>query len=301
MSKPSSTAVSETRSLAVAAVVVTHERRDLLRECLLALEVQTRPVEGVLVIDTASADGTGDMVRAEFPGAQYVYLTDNVGGAGGFLEGMSRAHAQGFDWLWLMDDDTIATPTALAELLRPLDEPNGLPTPQVLASRVVWTDQRLHPKNFPAPRLDESSNDHFVEAVGQGLLPIRLASFVSVLISRPAIERHGLPDARYFMWGDDGEYTARILKDGVGYTVPASIVNHKTAALSSVHLDRSGRYYYEVRNKLWQMRSDSFTSREKIHLLIATLMGVWIFLGHNRLRHGSLPLLARAVRDGLRG
>jgi hypothetical protein len=101
------------------------------------------------------------------------------------------------------------------------------------------------------------------------------------------------------MWGDDGEYTARILKNGVGFTVPASVVHHKTPGLDSVHTDTTGRYYYEVRNKILQMRSNSFTAREKVHLGIATVMGVRLYLGHNRLRAGSLKVVARALFDGM--
>ena len=43
-------------------------------------------------------------------------LARNEGGAGGFHEGMKRAHADGAHWMWLMDDDTVPRPDALAEL-----------------------------------------------------------------------------------------------------------------------------------------------------------------------------------------
>src|SRR5947208_2050021 len=51
----------------VCAVVVTFNRRELLRECLLALREQTRRPQRVIVVDNASTDGTPELVRAEFP------------------------------------------------------------------------------------------------------------------------------------------------------------------------------------------------------------------------------------------
>ncbi len=283
----------------VCAVIVTHNRCQLLQQCLQAVLAQSRAPERVLVVDTASTDGTAEMLRS-LPAVDVLRLDENVGGAGGFAAGMQDAFAGGYEWLWLMDDDTIAEPSALLALLEPLDRLDGLPAPDILASRVLWTDGRLHPKNYPAPRFEQSSNDVFVEAVGRGLLSIRLASFVSILVHRDAISRCGLPDARYFMWGDDGEYTARLLRTGTGYTVPASIVHHHTARPESVHHDRTGRYFYEVRNKCLQIRSGSFTPREKVGLAIATMMGVGIHLRYNRFSRQSVSTVVRGFIEGLR-
>ncbi len=42
----------------VAAVVVTYNRKVLLKECLDALLAQTRPLDSIIVVDNASTDGT---------------------------------------------------------------------------------------------------------------------------------------------------------------------------------------------------------------------------------------------------
>src|SRR3712207_6443796 len=232
----------------VCAVVVTHNRRALLEECLRAVGAQTRRPDHVLVVDNASTDGTPDLVRSRYPDTELVALTENGGGAGGFHAGMRAAHERGFAWLWLMDDDTIPAPDALERLLAPLRDLGGLPRPDILASRVVWSDGDLHPKNLPFPRVDDPSKRALVDAAAHGLLLIRAATFVSILVSAAAIDRHGLPHAHYFTWGDDGEFTARVLRDGAGYLVPGSVVHHKTAHKASV-FTASPQYYYELRNK----------------------------------------------------
>src|SRR3954471_9716899 len=140
---------ADTGSERVCAIVVTYNRAELLRECLTALERQSRPVDRILVIDNDSGDGTPDVVRSGHPSAELVELGENRGGAGGFHEGTRRAYEDGFDWLWLMDDDTIPTETALEELLAAPAALEGLPRPLVLASRVILPDGTLHPFNRP--------------------------------------------------------------------------------------------------------------------------------------------------------
>ncbi|MER3603731.1 MAG: hypothetical protein C4298_08345, partial [Thermus sp.] len=85
----------------VCAVVVTYNRKELLRECLETLRGQTRKVDHILVVDNASTDGTEEVLRAEFPEVEVLRLPENQGSSGGFHEGMKRAYEEGFDWLWL--------------------------------------------------------------------------------------------------------------------------------------------------------------------------------------------------------
>ena len=101
----------------VCAVVVTYNRKVLLRECLLSLEGQTRRPDAVLVVDNCSTDGTEAMLAEEFRHLWNLRLEVNSGGAGGFHEGMKWAYQRGFEWIWVMDDDVEAMPDALATLL----------------------------------------------------------------------------------------------------------------------------------------------------------------------------------------
>jgi len=282
--------------------VVTRDRLVLLRECLTAVSGQTLPVDAVIVVDNASGDDTRTVVRQEFPEVRLIALKRNEGGAGGFHAGMRAAYEQGVDWIWLMDDDTVPEPDALEALVAPLDDLGDLPEPALLASQVLWIDGTLHPKNLPWIRLEGDHLPDFLAAVSRRLIPLRTASFVSILVSRRAVSVHGLPHRHYFIWGDDGEYTARLLKEATGYLVPASVVRHKTRHRDPVHADRAAidQYYYEVRNKLFMIRSSSWTRREKGRLATATVLGSWLWLRGCRFRPRALIVLIRAVHDGLR-
>src|SRR3974390_3110914 len=99
------------------AAVVTYNRRALLLEALAAVQAQTRAPDAVIVVDNASTDGTAAAVRAHFPAVHLAELTRNTGGAGGFAYGMAQALDGAADLIWLMDDDTVPEPGALAALL----------------------------------------------------------------------------------------------------------------------------------------------------------------------------------------
>lgn len=282
----------------VYAVIVTHNRRDLLREALTALGEQTVPPDEVLVVDNASTDGTAEMVRDEFPQAEVMVLEENEGGAGGFHEGMKRAYERGTEWLWLMDDDTIARPTALSELLRAAERvPEGPPV--LLASKVLWRDGRMHPMNVPLP--ERARVERLVRGADLGLMPLRSATFVSALIHRSAVDQHGLPLKHFFMWSDDIEYTGRILKEELGFLVPTSVAEHRTPTAHTAISAPPERFYYHVRNTVFMMLAPERTPRQKLIVLWVLATSVAQYVSRPGPRRARLSFIGRGLWDGLRG
>ncbi|MGQ9736045.1 MAG: glycosyltransferase family 2 protein [Thermaceae bacterium] len=286
----------------VCAVVVTYNRKELLRECLEALKGQTRRVDHILVVDNASTDGTEEMLKAEFPEVEVLRLPENQGGAGGFYEGMKRAHGMGFDWLWLMDDDTIPREDALEELLlaaEKVEEVLGR-KPDFLASRPVWTDGRPHPRGFQP--LQYKPLDRLFALLEVGLAPVRGATFVSLLVRKEAVEEYGYPRKEFFFWHDDTEYTYRITRGGVGVLVPKSIVVHKSGkAPYQLKGKNVERFFFDVRNWIWLVKSGVLTRREKVLGFLGLLVRTAQFLRNNWTTPRAYAAVLRGIREGLFG
>ncbi len=282
----------------VCVILVTHNRKSLLRESLAALRSQSHPVQTILVVDNASTDGTAQMLAGEFPDVAGLRLDQNLGGAGGYYAGIAWAMKAGFEWFWLLDDDTIADRDTLANLFDCRRRFRCEPRPDLLASKVVWTDGSLHPMNIQKPKLYDP--DMQMAAALCGAMSIRFTSFVSMLMHRRLAEQYGLPIAGYFVWNDDVEYTARILRREFGVVAPASVVTHKTAMKYVPATSTGAKIYYEVRNKLWIVRlSKAFDRGEKWWMAKSLARRVWRHLRETGFAGDSLSGVSRGIKDGL--
>jgi len=283
----------------VVALVVAYNRQALLRAALDALAAQTRPPDAILVIDNASTDLSAQVARDHPFGVEVVTLPRNTGGAGGFAAGLAHATVKlAADAIWLMDDDTVPTPTALADLLETWQAyPGQL---NLACSRVVWTDGRNHPMNTPRSRL-LAGPGRWHRATLVGARPVRTGSFVAMLVAADAVKRFGLPKAEYFIWNDDLEYSARLLRHDDGVVVPTSVVTHHTARLAGA-LDNPGdRFYYEVRNKTWTLAwAGAFGLVDHLAYGAYTLYGWGKVLARAENKAAMARLLGRGLWDGLR-
>jgi GT2 family glycosyltransferase len=295
----------------VVAVVVTYNRRELLLEALAAVQAQSRAPDAVIVVDNASTDGTAAAVRARFPAVRLAELARNTGGAGGFASGMALAVGTDADLIWLMDDDTVPEPDALRAMLQARDRDPAVGGDAaggrdaarplaLIASRVVWTDGRAHPMNTPRTKPLASQAERRAAAAA-GCLPIRSASFVSVLVDAAESRHRGLPQADYFLWNDDFEFTTRLLRGHRGWLCPASVVVHKTGTFGSINADPGPRFFYEVRNKIWMLKSGTSLSPLESVLYGGSTLRRWArtFAGSQD-RRTLWSSLVRGVATGVR-
>ncbi len=241
----------ENDSRSVCAVVVTRNRLALLQECVQAIREQSYSVAKILVIDNESEDGTTAWLASQCD--LWVIRQANVGSAGGFHRGIKEAVTAGFSDVWVMDDDVVPWPDALAQLCKAACTvvPFGF-----LASRVVGTSG--HPLNMPT--LNKSALPNGSPAwplhAGDGMLGIQTATFVSLLIPASVVVQMGLPIAEMFIWGDDTEYTTRLSTRFPCFWVLGSVVLHKRA--NQAHLDiiaendpkRVRMFFWNYRNNM---------------------------------------------------
>lgn len=234
----------------IAAVVVTHNRLEFLQKCVAALRGQTRPCDAVLVVNNGCTDGTGAWLEKQ--GDLEVINQSNQGGAGGQAAGSQWAIDRGFDWVWLMDDDTIVESEALSSFLASGYSTD--PTTGLLASTVYWRDGSLHVMNKPYPTGYPEIVDFLANPQREGY-PILSASFVSILVRCDAVRKVGLPLRGTYLWGDDLEFTRRVTSQFKGYCILASKVLHDTPSNSGSVVDvneqpMSLKQYCLIRNMI---------------------------------------------------
>lgn len=244
------------------AVVLTYNRKDLLKRCLEAIYAQTHPCDGVIVVDNSSSDGTEQMLLdSGFPNLDLHVLSRNIGASGGFNAGFRLAYQNGADMIWMMDDDVIAEPEALERLLeadRVLEE-NHIERSFLLST--AYTESGLITNS---PSLDVRPNriryENWPLTLRHGIAPIRRGTFVSILVPRATLENYGLPIASMFIWGEDTEYTLRVTERTPGFLVGNSRVMHLRQENGSIDIKtetnqaRLKYHRHYVRNEVFVAR-----------------------------------------------
>lgn len=253
--------MQEEKKHGVCAVVVTYNRLELLKQCVEALRAQSAGCD-ILIVDNASTDGTAQWAAGQ-QDCRYRNTGSNLGGAGGFNRGMRWAVEAGYEFAWVMDDDTLPEPQALEKLLeadRALGGNYGW-----LSSVALWTDGGECKMN--RQKLKKSYYD-YSPFLKYGLVQAEQATFVSLFLRSDVIRRFGLPITEFFIWGDDLEFTRRIAVRGdvPCFLAGQSQVVHATKNNegSNVALDapeRIGRYFYAFRNEAYLYRQEGLKGR----------------------------------------
>ncbi|MCG2828369.1 glycosyltransferase family 2 protein [Methanothermobacter sp. K4] len=318
--------------LRVAAVVVTYNRKELLMECLEALLRQTRPLQAIYIIDNASTDGTPELLHREgyTPSLEggtlirktlhnqeeiriiHIRLPENTGGAGGFHEGVKRAYHDGYDWIWLMDDDAEPLKDSLEKLL-PYDS-EGVVALANLKVSPDGTPQFRHRGFFDFEGFGDMVRPLSPDDLRGDCVEIDHASFVGLLVNLKAVEYVGFPRADFFLHFDDVEYCLRLRRRGSILLIPGSPIVHKDGAMVNtgsrriigrdvpvVPYDRLWLRYYGVRNSVWLRKMNMKRWKFYLFLLraIPLSIGGQLISGENRLRR--LKFILNAYMDGFKG
>jgi GT2 family glycosyltransferase len=220
------------RPSGVSAVISSWNKRDDLRENLLAIRKQTRPFDEVIVVDNASNDGTLDMLKRDFPEVVLVEMPHSKFGAcETFNIGFRRAKGP---LIAILDDDVVLPPDWLARLLVELEKEPG--TTAILSTKVVEPQMPDWFKSHP----EVNAERYMATFRGCGSLA-----------RKEIIEACGYYDERFFIYGNERDLSARVLN--LGYRikqVPCVETFHKTP-FGMKQGKRS--LYFHVRNLWWYL------------------------------------------------
>lgn len=260
----------------ICVVVVTYNRKELLIECLESLLNQTQRLDKIYIVNNASTDGTGDLLRSQAwfddPRICYECLSSNTGGAGGFYSGLKKAYEHGYDWYWVMDDDVEPEPDCLEKLL-------------------PWTkvSECLHPRRFysdgefckwenyisPVTGLRVGLND-ISFSKGRKICFVNTACFEGMLVSNTIIEKIGFPDPEFFIVYDDTVYGLKAsLFTPVSYVSSALMkkkINKEKQPLSPFFI------YYSMRN--YFKRQSTVREIYGTKKLVSALVYAMVFSGY---------------------
>jgi rhamnopyranosyl-N-acetylglucosaminyl-diphospho-decaprenol beta-1,3/1,4-galactofuranosyltransferase len=235
----------------VAVVVVTYNRAGLLLRMLGGLAASERRPDAVIVVDNASTDHTKTVLDGvlDLP-LQVIRPEENLGGAGGFHLGVEAAYEQGFDRIWLMDDDVVPAPDCLGVLMD-VDEDCLMSVREDTSGRLVEKAAVTFDLRNPLrikPKTAMVETTYGERAAMPDKVEIQNVAFEGFMVRRGVVEKIGLPDPGYFIFYDDVDYALRARRAGFRIWAVRDAVLVRQLAFDQQH-DLSGwKGYYMYRN-----------------------------------------------------
>lgn len=298
-------------------ILLSWNVRDLLRACLQSLPLNDPTIE-IIVVDAASADGTAEMVRAEFPSIGLIASDENLGYTRGNNLGLKAAHGR---YLLVLNPDTEIAEGALVQMLAYMDAhpqvgmlgpqmryPNGtiqstrrrFPTLATGFFESTWL-QPLAPRamltRYYARDLDDDAIVEVDWVVGAALL-----------IRREVYEQVGGLDEGFFMYSEELDWCRRIKAAGwqVVYFPPARIIHHE--AQSSAQVPAATHIRFNTSKVRYYRKYHGVLAAEGLRWFLlgqfALQLGLeWLkgLLGHKRnLRATRVAIYLQVLRSGLK-
>ncbi len=294
----------------IAVVLVTYNRLSLLKECLDGLRSQTYKPDKIIVINNDSNDGTANLLN-EQTDIDVIHQA-NLGGSGGFYTGIKVAYEQGFDFIWVMDDDVEPKLDCLEKLMKSFvdygDEYDVL-LPDRFSDANSTIRWRYGTKlNFinPLKNMGVGKGISAVDDFSKKILPIVAFPFEGPIFKRVVIEKIGHVEKDFFIIHDDTDYSIRTVKAGfkIGLVTDALLLK-KIFVDVKKGLRVDFKLYYLVRNNVILDRKFGNMIFALIRNIRINLKLIMVFL-YNDIKRGemqtpkALQPIFKGIIDGFR-
>lgn len=294
----------------VAVLILTWNRPDELVPCLESFAKNEHPRTDVIVIDNGSEDDTVEIVRRDFPWVTLIENGQNLGFCRGNNVGLRYALEKGYEYVLLLNSDTLLVPGMISELERVLDSD---PKIGIVGAKNVLME---NPDYMWGQYGVVTWGPMLVKTVGRFALDRRLNAppqdvpWVignACMIRRAALERVGLFDEAFWQCNEDVDWCYRCRAAGfrVVYVDSAQIL-HKGGSSADMSHKKIFSYGYFIGRNAWTFarKHGSLLQQAKLFtMMIIGMLGRIAFFSLDATKNAILGQQAfvRGMLDGMRG
>jgi GT2 family glycosyltransferase len=237
---------SRDRTPLVSLIIPNYNAKNFLRECLIALRNQSYKNCEVIIVDSASTDGSADMVTAEFP--EFTVIKTSKMGIGE-ANNVGILAAKGDYIVFDLNSDEVVDKNWLKHLVEVIEGSSEIGI--VSGKRYISGSNNL--VDFGGGNLNRFTGIGFTghNRNDSGDYKVqREVDFVMVpMIRRELVDTVGLCDPEYYIYAEDIDYCLRARKMGYKIMfVPTAFSWHKISGIIGKHSPR--KYYYLRRNQI---------------------------------------------------
>ena len=318
-------------------IIVSWNVRDLLRQCLLSVNSSqysessfqsSRPPNTecrilnteIIVVDNASADGTVEMLRAEFPEARVIPNSKNVGFTRGNNQALAVAQGR---YLFLLNPDTELRPGTLQTLY---DYAEAHPRTGIIGPRLVYGDgtPQSSRRRFPSlataflestklqqwfPRNGVLARYYMLDTPDDATQEVDWINGSAMFVRREMYEQIGGLDESFFMYSEELDWCYRAKQAGwhVIYLPTAQVTHYEGKSSEQVVASRD-IYFHSSKIRFFRKYRGALAAE----ILRAFLLSMFAYqlaeesakwlVGHRRaLRAARIKAYAQVLRSGLNG
>lgn len=271
-------------------VIVNYNTKELTKQTLNSIYNKERNFQyEVFVSDNGSTDGSIDMIKNEFSQVKIIKNRKNLGFAKANNVAIKRAKGR---YVLLLNSDTVVVDDCLEKSLDYMDKhPNigalgckvvltngeldiacrrSFPTPEVSFYRMLRLS-KFFPKSkrfakYNLTYLDENETYEVDSLVG-----------AFMLVRREAIDKIGLLDEDFFMYGEDIDWCYRIKQDGwkIVYYPEAQIIHYKGGSSKK----KNPKLIYEFYRAMYLFYNKHYKDKYPWLITMFIYMGIGAILG----------------------
>jgi glycosyltransferase len=310
----------------VCALVVTYNRSKYLQKALEGILNQQQEISGVLIYNNNATDNTeeilmklgyvdskGDKIKENYlystekDGKHFYYYhnDENLGGAGGFANGIRLISELNYDYVWIMDDDVYPEPNCLSEIMKQMDAQNvqvGIPnrTDENFDDRAIisfdfddyhkfWTEMRKTVRYGPF-------NEEALKVVDM--------PFEGPVVEMSLLRKVGIPDSGFFIEYDDSDFAQRLQQySDIIFATKAQLHRQLAVKVNPSEVKKvepyNWRNYYKIRNNIiFDKRYGKNWKVRQLSPLILIAHHIVIAIRHQHLKH-NLPIIWKGFWDGV--
>jgi GT2 family glycosyltransferase len=246
-------------------VVLNYNGEDLLPGCLDSLATQTGEPFDTEVVDNGSKDGSAALVTGKYPWVRFLALDGNYGFTGANNVALRESLARDNEYVLLLNNDTIAAPTLISEMLAVMDSDVKIaavcPKIYFAAQRNrlwyaggdfnLWTSVTKH-RGWK--KLDKNEFDQGPD--------ITQATGCAMLVRVSAVREVGLLDERFWGYGEDLDWSVRFNRRG--YRIAFAPKAHLWHLDGATFVKAVGKGS-EERRQFLSTRNMIFVARKHVH------------------------------------
>lgn len=217
--------------LQISVIIVNWNGCDLLRHCLQATFDSLQGLASeVILVDNASADGSPQMVRHEFPEVHLIENTENVGFSRANNQAIQRSYGR---FVLLLNSDAFPVGDAIPQMVKVM-----VTDPQIgiAGARLEYPDGRSQPSHYRLPTLRSELKSLIGFEIGlinqpedfsHGCIETGSVLGACLMARREMLDQIGLLDESFYFFGEEVDLCTRAHAAGWQVVqVPAARVIH---------------------------------------------------------------------------